>query len=305
MISAQTVRKGLSSIFNSRTIFFLKIIVTGVTLAWLLQSIQFVALLGSLSQADSKMVAFAFVLIAPNILIQTLKWKFILNLASVNTTVSQAYKSLIAGMPLGFITPGRLGEFGRAFFVQNINKAQVLKFVALDKLSNMLIVVFLGLIGLVTFNQLSLNSNFVIIFCCALFIVVFFTLASFSKLFTKKIETILGVLKFSKNEMFRIYLFSLLFFCIFTLQFCILIFAFSPSEITDLLKATSAIFFTKTALPIAIGDLGIRESASVFFLGKVGIDKASAFNASVLLFIFNVALPSFIGLFELFKIKSR
>lgn len=259
----------------------------------------------SLSQADSKMVAFAFGLIAPNIFIQTLKWKFILNLAGANTSVLQAYKSLLAGMPLGLITPGRLGEFGRAFFVQNLSKAQVLKFVALDKLSNMLIVVFSGLVGLATFNQLNLSANLVLLFYCALFIIGFLIIASFSKLSIEKIQTILGVLKFSKKEMLMTHLFSLLFFCIFTAQFCILIYAFSSIEITELLKAASAVFITKTALPIAIGDLGVRESASVFFLGKVGIDKVAAFNASILLFTFNVAIPAVIGLYELFKTKGR
>lgn len=59
----------------------------------------------------------------------------------------------------------------------------------------------------------------------------------------------------------------------------------------------------KSMLPISIGDLGIRESAAVFFLGKIGLAESTAFNASILLFLINLVIPSMIGLVLVLKYR--
>ena len=59
---------------------------------------------------------------------------------------------------------------------------------------------------------------------------------------------------------------------------------------------------TKTLLPISIGDLGIREGAAIYFLGKVNVLKVHAFNASMVLFLFNVLFPSLVGMFLLHRL---
>jgi uncharacterized membrane protein YbhN (UPF0104 family) len=62
--------------------------------------------------------------------------------------------------------------------------------------------------------------------------------------------------------------------------------------------------FTKTFFPaISLSELGIREGVSVFFLGQMGVDAASAFNAALFLFFINILIPSLIGSVLLFKKK--
>ena len=71
-------------------------------------------------------------------------------------------------------------------------------------------------------------------------------------------------------------------------QYSLLANAFESISIIDTFQAISSTLLIKSMLPISLGDLGIRESAAVFFLGKVGAKSATAFNASILIFLINV-----------------
>ena len=82
----------------------------------------------------------------------------------------------------------------------------------------------------------------------------------------------------------------------YTVQLFILILAFEKISPLQSFAASSSAMLVKTLLPISLGDIGIRESASVYFYAKMGISKATAFDASFILFILNILFPSFVGL---------
>ena len=81
----------------------------------------------------------------------------------------------------------------------------------------------------------------------------------------------------------------------FFLQFIIVLRAFGRVEIRSLMTAIALIFFIKTALPISIGDLCVREVASVTLFAPLGIQKAAALNASLLHFFITFFIPAIIG----------
>jgi hypothetical protein len=91
-------------------------------------------------------------------------------------------------------------------------------------------------------------------------------------------------------------LLSCLLYCVYIVQFCLLAFAFEAIPWTTALTATMSTIFVKTILPLSIGDLGIREGASVYFFMKFNVQKATAFNSSLLLFAVNVLIPTLIGM---------
>lgn len=65
------------------------------------------------------------------------------------------------------------------------------------------------------------------------------------------------------------------------------------------------IFFAKAVIPpVTFGELGIRESASVFFAVKLGLSSAVGFNAAIFLFFINVLLPSMPGAILLLRSKA-
>ena len=57
-----------------------------------------------------------------NWLLETLKWRILLN---GTTNFSNLLKSVVAGITVGFVTPGRTGEFlGRVMFLDEENKTR-------------------------------------------------------------------------------------------------------------------------------------------------------------------------------------
>ena len=56
-------------------------------------------------------------------------------------------------------------------------------------------------------------------------------------------------------------------------------------------------FFTKSLFPaISLGEIGIREMISVYFVSQFGIPEAVGFNSAFMLFIINIALPAVVGM---------
>jgi uncharacterized membrane protein YbhN (UPF0104 family) len=92
---------------------------------------------------------------------------------------------------------------------------------------------------------------------------------------------------------------TIAFHCVLVLQMFFLINAFSEITLFHAFIGTSAMMFVKSLLPISLGDLGIREAGSIFFFSTFGISHVAALNASLLLFVINVFLPSVVGTFFL------
>ncbi|MDX1439275.1 MAG: hypothetical protein R3284_05170, partial [Rubricoccaceae bacterium] len=96
-------------------------------------------------------------------------------------------------------------------------------------------------------------------------------------------------------------------YLIFSTQFVVLVHAFAP-DAGWLITYTGVVlvFFAKSAIPsITLGDLGIRESAAVFFLGSLGIFEAAAFDASLAIFGINILLPALSGLLLLPRLRLQ
>jgi len=124
-----------------------------------------------------------------------------------------------------------------------------------------------------------------------------------SKRFKKFFLQLQSLGKLDKKYFTKMSVISLLFYSCFLLQYALLVSAFSHNtEITNYLWAGNLIMFVKTVIPpISLGELGIREGASVFFLTKFSELPSVAFNASIFLFIINILLPALVGLILLLK----
>ncbi|MCJ7554630.1 MAG: hypothetical protein MUO34_12180, partial [Ignavibacteriaceae bacterium] len=96
---------------------------------------------------------------------------------------------------------------------------------------------------------------------------------------------------------------SFLFYLCFLIQYVLLVASFSNQlHFVDYLWAGNLVMFAKTIIPpISLGELGIREGASVYFISRLGESASVGFNASIFLFLINVLLPSIIGFILLVK----
>jgi uncharacterized protein (TIRG00374 family) len=77
----------------------------------------------TISRADLALVGLSTILILPLIAIKTLRWQVILRAQSIHYRFLPAYVAYFASLFIGFLTPGRLGEFTKAFYVWQDGKA--------------------------------------------------------------------------------------------------------------------------------------------------------------------------------------
>jgi len=228
-----------------------------------------------------------------------------------NVTAKETLFSLLVGFTFGFITPGRVGEFGRAFFIKDCSWIKVIGISFIDKFFSLSIVIFAGAVGLLSimWNQI----HFYVLLPITIFTLVALLLLRYLLVhpelikgflyslniilpFRDKIKLLISSFdQFRKEQALKLLGLSALFYIIFFTQYVILASAFEPVPKIGSFQAISSTLLVKSMLPISLGDLGIRESAAVFFFGKIGIKSATAFNASILIFIINILIPSMVG----------
>lgn len=264
-------------------------------------------------------ILLALVLVVPNVLAQFLKWRFVLRLSKPTVTNYEALSSLLAGFALGFVTPGRIGEFGRALFISDCSRAEVVGLAMIDKLFSTLMVFLSGSLGLLVL--LGKNSpliwgwrGLVLLAVLTVLLVSLFPgflpkiLLQLKKVIPKpaRIDRLAaGFANFNRKQAFLMLGITALFYLIITSQFVLLFSAFEATELIPAFFAVFSIFIAKSLLPISLGDLGIRESAAVFFAGLIGLRESTAFNASILIFLINLAIPSLTGFFLLLTPKMN
>ena len=235
-------------------------------------------------------------------------------------TATEILNSLFSGFTFGLITPGRIGEFGRVFLIKGPSWVTLLGLTALDKLFSLSVVFLGGMLGIsfLLFDRLKQYFLFwaILVFAALTILCLFFLILHPDAIRTllyslnitlpvrDKIKLLIASLDhFHKKQAYTLLGLSCSFYFVFLGQYYILVLAFEKVLPWHVFEAVSSTLFVKTLLPIALGDLGIRESAAVEFFSYVHVQNTTAFNASIMLFAINILLPSFIGLFIVLKNK--
>jgi len=291
-------------------------------LYYLISYLDYNKIVAALGEVDVLLISTAFLLSFVNIYLQFLKWKLTCETVLSETNNSKILSSLFYGLSAGAITPVRIGEyFGRAIAFKNKPLLQVTAATLVDKFFPLMIITFLGSMASIFFLYFYYAVSVYIVF--TLFVVVitlfylfgllirsenfwdgiFFNKIRNSKRFKKLFLQLQSLKKIDKKYFSRMSVISLLFYFCFLLQYALLVSAFSHNtELLNYLWAGNLIMFIKTVIPpISLGELGIREAASVFFLTRFGELSSVAFNASIFLFVINILFPALVGLFLLLK----
>lgn len=326
-MTTQEVRNILqqnSFIARNKTIIlnFVKIIIALGLLTYIISTVNILEILNAIKQANVYLIAAAFLLSFLNIYLQFYKWNITANVILQENHNSKIWLSLFYGFSAGVFTPARIGEyFGRAIVFKNHSLLRVTLATLLDKLFLLLIVAFFGSISSILFIHYHYHVTsyltiglFILVF--ALFYLFFWLIFNDrfwdNVLFTKLRDSIKLHWLFEKIKVFRkldkkyatkMFAVSFLFYLCFLVQYALLVAAFSNhNQFMEYLWAGNLMMFAKTIIPpVSLGELGIREGASVFFITQLGESASTGFNASIFLFFINVLIPSLIGLTLLLK----
>lgn len=267
-----------------------------------------------LKQSNIKIFLTSIILLFPLYLFKSIRLYTLLRAQGIKYELNNILQIYFSSNFLGFITPGRVGEFAKAVYIKqdmNISLAKSLPSIILDRFFDLFFLAIVSVIGLLYFN-IAKKFSYVIYFSFILIIFVFYVVFNFRIL--KKINNIKLIKRLSKvNEFIDVYIEqikdinilkqiivgSLLTYIAYIFLFiqCKVILLsiginISYNDIMFIMAITNMITF----LPISISGIGTRELILIFLFSLIGIEKEIAVTFSVLVFIAFNLIGGLIGL---------
>jgi len=300
--------------------FYAKILIAVALLYFLITYIHFDEIIAAFQHSDKELILFVFFLSFLNIYLQFVKWKVVCNsLLNINDE-KKIWLSLFYGFSGGIATPVRVGEYvGRTLPFENVNIVKITIATFLEKFASLFLVLIFGGLASILFIdkyfEIVYSIPFIIFVVGLILIIIALvqgynlvgnTIAYLSQrflFFKKLVEELSYVKELGSVALRKLLLYSFLFYSVYILQYALLVKAFNQGgDLLYFIWAGTIVMFAKSFLSfISFADLGIRESASVFILSKMGFAKAIGFNAAIFLFLFNLLIPAILGLFLLFQ----
>jgi len=271
-------------------------------------------------EVSNPLIVFALLLLPANWGIEAWRWKELANKIE-QVSYWQAAEGVLTGVALGFVTPSFIGDFlGRTFQLHTKARNRTAGSLVVNSASQFIVTYFFGCIGILLFAQASLLpfGNFstgmavTMIVTAGGAIWLFFNSRLFidaisrayPKLFLNKLLAIIG--EYSEAELARTLLLSALRYCVFSLQFYLLLLYFGVDlpGIT-LCSGIFIVFFVKTIIPSLslVGDLGLREMSAILFFKQFGAADEKVVAACLLLWFINLLIPTLVGLVFILKIR--
>ncbi len=306
---------------NKIIFFWIKVAIAIVLLGLMFYIVKPGAIWDALRTARYEMVAFGLALMPLNIWLQEVKWRYLVRLVYPQAGFNDTLGSLLGGMAFGIVTPGRIGEYGRGLFIKHGKPLNLLGLIVVDKFYNLGCTIAFGLPALMTLPWATdLISGRLLISMVLLLLSINLVLL-YLALDPKPVRSLIyalqimfpqgnkiaqlahGLDRFGTPQARTVLIFTLAHYIVFLVQYFALICSFFGLDFITSLRGAAAILLVKSALPIAIADLGIDQLVSVQFFGQFGAPAEASFNASILLFAMNVLVPALAGLFFIGRLR--
>ncbi len=272
--------------------------------------------------------------------VETMKWKYLIRKIE-KVSFFKAYEAVLCGVAVSSFTPNRIGDyFGRVFILEKANRIEGILITLIGSIAQFFVMTFTGTIALaiivIQFREdlmsylaiteqgfyliyagLGILATLIFTFLILLFlnvsVITDFTAYLLKERFAK-LKSYLKVFKFYTSvEIFKVLGLSFIRYVIFSLQFYILLRMFMiPVPFSQGMVIITLVFLIMTFLPtIAIAELGIRGSVSLYFFGlffaRAGIEsidhEVGTIAASSTLWLINIALPALMGAIFVFNLK--
>lgn len=261
--------------------------------------------------SKSILLSFIVLMMLINWSVEAFKWKMMI--AKIEKiTFLKSFIAVFSGLTISFFTPNRIGEYvGRVFHLKSADRIKATLITVIENLSQLLITLVAGSVGLLFFLHYFLKINgfiftgivfliLLFIFSCFLIflhvslIEVFLRRFRFAKSWMKYVE-VLGY--YSRRELIAVILLALVRYVIFSSQFYLLLILFDvPISYPTAMILISMIFYVMSLVPtIALTEIGVRGAVATFFLGKVTDQPAEILYVTLSLWLINLAIPALIG----------
>jgi hypothetical protein len=279
------------------------------------------------------MISLIVLLMLINWGIETVKWRrLIIKIEKIS--LFRAFKAVMTGVSVSIFTPNRTGDYlGRVFILEKANHVEGILITIIGSLAQMAITICAGLFCLISFfdqyfhlqyqvhNYMVIGLIFLVPCFVFMFTLLFFKIGVISDFIVRFLPDKWGRFKeysrifgmYNNKELLGTLLLSLSRYLIFSTQFYILLRIFEVElPLSQGLILIPVIYLVMTLVPsIALVDLGIRGSVSIFVIGmyfkKCGLNspdtELAILTSSTVLWLINLIIPAILGTFFVFNLK--
>lgn len=243
--------------------------------------------------------------------LESRKWRLLVSDVEA-VSRSRAFLAVLAGTPVGLITPNRVGEFvGRVLFLAPEHRIAASFATAVGGIAQFVVTVVMGLVGLMALlftaepDRASPAATAWVGLCAivaAITVLLYFNPDLLRSAITRvpvinRWERHAAVLeRFGNRMLMRVLLISTARYAVFTLQFMLLLIALADVSWAHALSAIPAAFLVSTLIPtILLTELGVRGSVAVALISPDGTHDQGVFLASTVLWLINLGLPAITG----------
>jgi len=275
----------------------------------------------SILHGERQFLIAAVLLMPATLLLQMTKWYQLLRGQEARVPFKSAAVSHLSGMALGIVTPARIGELGRAWFLRELPQIKVFSLTIVDKFYSTLayftlgilslLIIFVPSIDLSLFQKAAVSLATISIYSVIIIAVlkpeiVGNVFNKYSKFLPKKellgkIATIMA--QVSRKKVLTVYALGGGVWLLVIIQLWLLVNAFSEVNFLSGIFNASAAHFVKTLFPVTFVELGVREASVIYFFKSQGVTASEAVSAALLLLILNVLIPSLVGATFLTRLK--
>lgn len=275
------------------------------------------------------LVTITMLLMPVNWGIEAYKWQILIRHVE-HVSLWQAMKSVYTGITVSLFTPNRVGEFfGRLLTLKNAHPMKGAFLTISGSVSQLLTTLLMGFISICfyipTYFDLHKTSHLLIYSGLVLLLIIIgsimiamylkaSSISGLAKSFVRpgwrKIRGYLRVMRqLDRRILLKVLMLSMLRYFIFSTQYYILLRTFGLSiPWYHAFILISMTYFVMAAIPtIALVDLGIRGSVSIYFIGQYFGDKigtsVAILAASTAIWIINLAIPALIGMLFISRLK--
>lgn len=269
-------------------------------------------------------LAICFLLMPINWYVESKKWQLLMS-PFEKIGLNKAFKTILAGISLGFVTPARIGEYGGRLITSDPNiKPQVITATLLGSISQNGCNIAFGLL----FSYYFLKSIFSATYLNALtftlligvqivaLILIYFNLPKvagwINALLPQKLQWrykgLLSIMAaYNRKLLVKVLSLSGLRYGVYFIQYlCIMYFLGINSDMLLLSSNIAGIYLVQTGIPLpAFLSIFARGELAIFVWGNIGIDHVTALMATFCLWFINLIIPAVLGFLILFNTNIK
>ncbi|MBS1730881.1 MAG: flippase-like domain-containing protein [Bacteroidetes bacterium] len=250
--------------------------------------------------------------------IEAKKWQILVRPVE-KLNIFRAFRAVLSGLSLSLFLPNGIGEYtGRIVYMSEGNRLRSVALTIVGSIAQVLVTFIAGIAGLIylrhftwthttQFEGLTLfwmdGIMYFIIIGTLLLLLIYFKLSWLTKIIDKipyiyKYKYLIeSIENFHPKELTKILLLSVVRFCVFVLQYLLLLHIFQVEVYwLDAVFTTCVLFLVLAILPtIPLADVGLRGEAGLQLFGIISANSLGIVATATGIWLVNLIIPSIFG----------